>query len=117
MLKVSRAEYVKKMLKRFNMVDAKPVNILLEGHFKLSEAKTLTTEDEKALISKVPHASAVGSLTYVMVCTRPNIDQAVRVVSRCLSNPGKENWRAVKWILRYLKGSSDMTLCYGGTNI
>ena len=48
---------------------------------------------------------------------RSDIDQAVGVVSRYMSNPGKEYWRAVKWILRYLKGSSDMTLCYGGTDV
>jgi len=48
---------------------------------------------------------------------RSDIDQAVGVVSRYMSNPGKEYWRAVKWILRYLKGSSDMILCYDGTNV
>jgi len=47
----------------------------------------------------------VGSLMYAMVCTRPNIAQVVGVVNRYMSNPGKEHWRAVKWILRYLKGS------------
>jgi len=51
------------------MADAKPVNVSLGGHFKLSEAQTLTTEDEKALMSEVPYASAVGSLMYAMVCT------------------------------------------------
>ena len=66
---MSQAEYVNKMLKRFNMADAKPVNVSLGGQFKLSEAQTLTTEDEKALMSEVPYASAVGSLMYAMVCT------------------------------------------------
>jgi len=41
----------------------------------------------------------VGSLMYAMVCTRPNIAQAVRVVSRYMSNPRKEHWKAVRWIL------------------
>jgi len=61
---------------------------------------------------EVPYASTVGSLVYVMVGTRPVIAQATGVVSRYMSNPGKEHRRAVKWILRYLKGSSDMILCY-----
>ena len=39
----------------------------------------------------VPYASAVGSLMYAMVCTRPDIAHAVRVVSRFLSNLGKEH--------------------------
>ncbi|XP_070021981.1 probable LRR receptor-like serine/threonine-protein kinase At3g47570 [Nicotiana sylvestris] len=43
-------------------------------------------------MSKVLYASAVGSLMYVMVCTRPDIAHAVGVVSRYMSNPGKEHW-------------------------
>ena len=70
---------MKKVLKRFNMSDAKPVSIPLGGHFKLSKAHALTTEDEKVLMSEVPYASAVGSLCYV--CTRPDIAQAVGVVT------------------------------------
>ena len=35
------------------------------------------------------------------------------MVSRFLSNPGKEHWAAVKWILRYLRGSSKVCLCFG----
>ncbi|CAN1237861.1 Retrovirus-related Pol polyprotein from transposon TNT 1-94, partial [Linum grandiflorum] len=38
--------------------------------------------------------------------TRPDIAHAVGVVSRFLSNPGKEHWAAVKWILRYLRGAA-----------
>ncbi|XP_070039108.1 secreted RxLR effector protein 161-like [Nicotiana tomentosiformis] len=57
-------------------------------------------------MSKVSYASAVGSLMYVMVCTRPDIAYAVGVVSRYMSYPGKEHWEGVKWILRYLKGTS-----------
>ena len=49
----------------------------------------------------VPYASAVGSLMYVMVSTRPNIAHGVGVVSRYIANPGKEHWEAVKWLLRY----------------
>jgi len=66
-------------------------------------------------MSEVPYASVMGSLMYVVVCTRPDIAQAVGVISRYISNPGKVHWRVVKWILRYLKGSSD--LCYDGTDV
>ena len=116
-MKASQAKYVKKVLKRFNMTDAKPVNVRLGDHFKLLEAQTLTIDDEKALMSEMLYALATSSLIYVIVCTRLDFAQAVRVVSRYMSNPGKEHWRVVKWILRYLKGSSDMTLCYGSTGV
>jgi len=54
---------------------------------------------------------------YVMVCTRPDITQAMGVVNRYMSNPGQEHWIAVEWITIYLKRSSDMALCYGGTDV
>ena len=61
----------------------------------------------------VPYASAVGSLMYVMVCTRPDIAHVVGVVSRYMANPGKEHWEAVKWLLRYLRGTSSTSLFFG----
>jgi hypothetical protein len=64
-------------------------------------------------MNKVPYSSAVGSLMYAMVCIRADITHAVGVVSRFLANPGKEHWNAVKWILRYLRGTSKMSLCFG----
>jgi hypothetical protein len=50
---------------------------------------------------------------YAMVCTRPDIAHAVGVVSRYMNNPGKEHWEAVKWILRYLRGTTTHALCFG----
>ena len=47
-------------------------------------------------MSKVPYASAIGSLMYAMVCTRLDIAHEVRVVSRYMSNLGKTQWEAVK---------------------
>ncbi|KAH7429742.1 hypothetical protein KP509_09G063700 [Ceratopteris richardii] len=64
-------------------------------------------------MTKIPYQSAVGSLMYAMVATRPDIAFAVGVVSRYMSNPGKKHWEAVKMILRYLSGSKDKCLCLG----
>ncbi|GKE00700.1 retrovirus-related pol polyprotein from transposon TNT 1-94, partial [Tanacetum coccineum] len=59
------------------------------------------------------YENAVGSLMYLMVCTRPDIAYAVSVVSRYLANPGKNHWEAVKWILKYLRGIANVGLVYG----
>ena len=88
-LKLSQSEYVKKVLSRFNMNEAKPVSTLLGSHFKLSKEQSLKTEEERDHMSKVPYALAIGSLMYAMVCTRPDIAHAVGVVSRFMSRPGK----------------------------
>jgi hypothetical protein len=51
-------------------------------------------------MSHVPYASAVGSLMYAMVCTRPDIAHAVGVLSRYMSKPGKEHWTTVKRVFQ-----------------
>ncbi|KAL5821701.1 hypothetical protein ACOSQ3_023583 [Xanthoceras sorbifolium] len=113
-LLLSQAEYIKKVLSRFNMQDAKPVSTPLGIHFRLSKEQSLKTEEERTHMAKVPYASAIGSLMYAMVCTRPDIAQAVGAVSRYMNNPGKIHWEAVKWILRYLRGTTNKTLGFKG---
>ncbi|KAK1682599.1 hypothetical protein QYE76_043447 [Lolium multiflorum] len=51
---------------------------------------------------------------YAMLCTRPDIAHVVSLTSRYQSDPGMEHWTAVKNILKYLKRTKDMFLCYGG---
>ena len=46
-------------------------------------------------MSKMPYASAIGSLMYAIVCTRPDIAHAVEVVSRFMSRPRKQYWEAI----------------------
>ena len=65
-------------------------------------------------MSVIPYASAIGSIMYAMLCTRPDVILAVSLVARYQSNPGKEHWTAVKNILKYLKRTKDMFLIYGG---
>ncbi|KAL6328733.1 hypothetical protein AAG906_003750 [Vitis piasezkii] len=116
-LKLSQSEYVKKVLNKFKMNEAKPVSTPLGSHFKLNKEQSPKTEEERDHMSKVPYASTIGSLMYVMVCTRPDIAHVVGVVSRFMSRPRKQHWEAVKWILRYLKGSLDTCLCFTGASL
>ena len=116
MLWMSQEDYLKKVLERFNMQNEKPVHVPLPGHLKLSKTQCPKKDQEKEKMSKVPYSSIVGSLMYAMICTRPGISHAVGVVSRFLSNPGKEHWNAVKWMLRYLRGTAKQCLCFGDEN-
>ncbi|GJT82585.1 hypothetical protein Tco_1056927 [Tanacetum coccineum] len=101
-----------KVLEKFNMKDAEARCQPFGDHFKLSKKQVPKTEASRRRMAKVPYASAVSSVMYVMVCTMPNIAHAVGVVTRFMSNPGREHWEAVKWLLRYLKGTSKATLCF-----
>ena len=49
----------------------------------------------------VPHTSAVRSLQYAQVCTRPDLSFVTGVLGRYKSNPGIEHWKMVKKALRY----------------
>jgi len=116
-LTLFQIEYIEKVLKIFNMHNATPVSIPLASHFKLSKEMCPNTQEEMDYMSKFPYASRVGSLMYAMVYTRPDMAHALGVVSRYINNPGKEHWKTVKWILRYLRGTTNQALCFGGSNI
>ncbi|KAL6334549.1 hypothetical protein AAG906_018888 [Vitis piasezkii] len=68
----------------------------------LSKDQSPKTPEEIESMKAVPYASAVGSLMYAMLCTRPDICFAVGMVSRFQSNPGREHWTAVKHIINKL---------------
>ncbi|GJT08978.1 retrovirus-related pol polyprotein from transposon TNT 1-94 [Tanacetum coccineum] len=112
-LRVSQSGYVSKILNNFRIDNEKSVKMSLGGHFKLSLKDCPVRDCDVERMSKVSYVNAVGSLMYLMVCTRPDIAYAVSVVSRYLANPSKNHWEAVKWILKYLRGTANVGLCMG----
>jgi transposase InsO family protein len=109
-LLLTQSDYVKKVLSKFAMHDSKPVTLPLACHFKLSKEQCPHDESDIKYMQKVPYANAVGSVMYTMVCTRPDVAHAISILSRFMANPGPEHWTALKWLLRYLKGSADLGL-------
>jgi hypothetical protein len=63
-------------------------------------------------MSHIPYSKTIENLMYAMIYTRPDLAHAVSVVSRFMHNPGKEHWNEIKWILRYLKGTSHFELLF-----
>ena len=86
---------------------------MLQG-VRLSSAQSPTTTKDKEEMSVIPYASAIGSIMYAMLCTRPDVNLVVSLVGRYQSNPDKEHLTAVKNILKYLKRTKDMVLVYRG---
>ncbi|KAI3718291.1 hypothetical protein L6452_19155 [Arctium lappa] len=112
-LYLSQKGYVQKVLRRLNMSKAKSVNTPFTPHFKLSSSLSPSTQADVAYMARVPYSSAVGSLMYAMICTRPDLAYVVSMVSRYMANSGKEHWRAIQWIFRYLRGTTDLCLQFG----
>jgi hypothetical protein len=72
-----------------------------------SKSQCPQSGNERTQMQAITYASAVGSLTYAQVCTRPDIAYVVGVLEKYLSDPGLSCWTAAKRVLRYLKGTKD----------
>jgi hypothetical protein len=81
-LYLSQEKYIEKVLQKFRMDNAKVVSCPLAAHFKLSTKQCPISDEKKKGMHNVHYASAVGSLVYAMVCTRPDIAHAISTVSR-----------------------------------
>ena len=104
------------------MSECKPVATPIPSHYKLCAVKGELSKDDENCMKGVPYSNALGSLMYAMVGTRPDIAYGVSLVRRFISKCSREHWKAVKWLLRYIKGSVGVGLCYeankeGGNSI
>ncbi|KAL9242032.1 hypothetical protein vseg_016077 [Gypsophila vaccaria] len=82
----------------------------------LRKTQSPKTPEETERMSRIPYASAIGSIMYAMMCTRPDVAYALSMVSRYQGNPGESHRIAVKNILKYLRRTKDWVLVYGGDN-
>ena len=71
---------------------------------KPSKTQNPTMTEDRERMNDVPYASAIGSIMYAMLCTRPDVCLAISLAGRYQSNSGMDQWIAVKNILKYLKG-------------
>jgi hypothetical protein len=83
--------YTNKVLYRFNMPHAKKVTTPIAPHFKLLSTQYPVTDEDIEYMSRDPYSSVVGSLMYAMVSSRPDLSYAMSLVSRYITNPGKEH--------------------------
>ena len=112
LLGLSQRTYVDRILERFNMQQCKPgIAPVCKGD-KLSLSQCPHSDIEKAQMKNVPYASALGSIMYAQVYTRPDIAFATGLLGRYQSNLGHDHWVAAKKVMRYLKRTKDYMLIY-----
>lgn len=112
---LSQDTYIDKVLHRFNMHDSKKGFIPMSHGITLSKTQCPSTHDERERMSKIPYASAIGSIMYAMLYTRPDVACALSMTSRYQSDPGESHWIVVKNIFKYLRRTKDKFLVYGGS--
>lgn len=86
-------------------MNIKEANTPYDSSYKLAE-------NSGRAIAQIEFASAIGSLTYAMHCTRPDIAFTVCKLSRYTSKPSKEHWKAISRVLGYLKRTINYCLSY-----
>ena len=103
---INQEAYARKVLERFQMLDANKVATPIErqGH--------IVEEADRDIKGHVPYREAVGSLMYLAVATRPDIAYAVSIVSQKLENPKESDWNNVKRIFKYIVGTLKMGILY-----
>ena len=104
---IGQPGYTKSLLKRYGMEAAKPVDTPVDTSTKL----VAMAEDDESL-DQTLYQSAVGSLMYLAVATRPDITFAVSNVAKFSAQPAKHHWTAVKRVMRYLRGTTEMGLVF-----
>ncbi|THH23079.1 hypothetical protein EUX98_g8096, partial [Antrodiella citrinella] len=110
-ISLNQSAYVDTLISRFNMHDAYPAATPLDPAINLF--LPVTAEDRDAMVNR-PYAQLIGSLMYAAIGTRPDIMFAVSTLARFMSDPSVIHWEAGKRVLRYLKGTRDHRLTFGG---
>ena len=87
------------MLDRYGMKNCSLGDTPVTKGDKLSLLQCPKNDLQKEQMKDIPYASAVGSLMYAQVCTRPDIAYAVGKLGRYLCNPGIDHWKAAKKIM------------------
>ncbi|XP_070049629.1 secreted RxLR effector protein 161-like [Nicotiana tomentosiformis] len=104
-LSLSQSHYIKMVLEKFKYLDFKvaktPIDVNVALTKNLGQSK-----------SQLDYARVLGSLMYIMNCTRFYIVCAVSKLSHYTSNPDQTHWMAMKRVLGYLKHTHDYALHY-----
>ncbi|KAJ9541510.1 hypothetical protein OSB04_028016 [Centaurea solstitialis] len=112
---LSHSTCIDKILNTYRMNESKKGFIPMQHGIVLSKAQCPVSSQDQDMMKSIPYASAIGSIMYGMLCTRPDVAYLVSVTSRYRLNPGEAYWVSVKNILKYLRQNKEMSLLFGGS--
>jgi hypothetical protein len=102
-----QSHYVEKVLSRFGYSDCKPFSTPYDPSIILRKNRRIMRD-------QLRYSQIIGSLMYLASATRPDISFAVSKLSRFVSNPRDDHWRALERVMRYLKGTTRYGIHYIG---
>ncbi|GIL60632.1 hypothetical protein Vafri_15174 [Volvox africanus] len=109
-LSLSQPRLIEELVQLYGMGSARSKPVPMAEGTHLAQASL----EERLDRERYPYSELIGSLLYISGCTRPDISQAVGVLTRHMAKPAKEHWKAAKEVVRYLLGTADFGLAFGG---
>ena len=108
---MSQADFIERVLIKFSMQNSIPKTLPCDVNINKFD-----NEDSKRLENPKICREIVGSLIYLMTCSRPDISYVVSKLSQYMNKPTEAHLRVARNVLKYLKGSIDNKLCYRKSN-
>lgn len=109
-LSLSQSGYVNALLLSYDMINCKPVSTPMKPGTYLSPASPQELIDFAATGHN--YRRAIGSLNYLVQCTRPDLAFACPQLSQYLDSPGTKHWAAFWRVLRYLQGTQHFSITF-----
>ena len=91
MLGLFQSQYIDLVLKRFNMKLSKRGYMLVSHGIRLFKKMCLKTPEERKRMSEISYASAMYSIMYTMLYTRPDVTYALGIASRFQIDPREDH--------------------------
>ena len=104
-LTLKQTGYAVKVLTQFGMMDCNPTKYPMEQRAQLHK------DPDGQLVDATKYRRVIGCLRYLLH-THPDLSFAIGVASRFMEKPTMMHYKAVKQILRYLKGTIHFGLVY-----
>nr|CCA25251.1 DEHA2C12243p2 putative [Albugo laibachii Nc14] len=109
--KLDQQATIEEILKQHGLTEAKGVHIPIgedSNDIETDQMKYLVKEGALGEPSSHDFQSLVGSLLWVVRCTRPDISFAVHKAMRRTHHPTLNDLKLAKRIARYLKGTKEL---------
>ena len=88
--------YLDKILKEFKMDQSKKKFFPVLQGVKLSKTQSPTMAEDRKRMKVIPYATVIGSIKYVVLCTRPIVYRALSLAREYNFDLGVDHWTAVK---------------------
>ena len=113
---ISQEYYLRRVLQRFGMQDAKPACTPMDPSLKLrkraEDPDETTSPKDQSLSDGTLYHEIISSLNHAAVYSRLDISFTISKLSQYLSDPSETHMAAAKHVLRYIVGTVNLRQVY-----